>query len=103
MNNKTEETYESIFARHYNTWVIAFITDLNMFFTTTQRGFLWECKESFETEEEASTYFYANFQKFKNWHDKMAEECRGLINYNFYFQSSKGCKYFDILSTEERL
>ena len=103
MNKKTEETYESIFARHYNTWVIAFITDLNMFFTTTQRGFLWECKENFETEEEASTYFYANFQKFKNWHDKMAEECRGLINNNFYFKSSKGCEYFDILSTGERL
>ena len=48
----------------HDTWIIAFCPDTDSFFATNQRCFFWEFEESFNSEEEAITYFKKHIDYF---------------------------------------
>lgn len=72
----------------FDTYIIAFCPDEDMWFITRQRFFFFEYKKEFMSYEEAEKYFIENLLEFFNLRDSMKEAIP-------FYSLSKDVMYFE--------
>jgi hypothetical protein len=67
--------YESVdfeFDKEFDTWIIAYCPDIDLWFTTKQRAFYYEYNKEFVIEREAVDYFAAHAKEFVELNNDMS-------------------------------
>lgn len=66
---------EDSFNKEYETYIIAFCPDIDLFFVTNQRHFYYEHEKEFIDKVSAIKYFDENIDEFVNIHTNIMSEC----------------------------